>query len=44
MKNLPTSGLISIIFGVLILLVPSLLSYLVGVYLIIMGIMTITKR
>lgn len=39
MKNVPLSAIISIIAGIIILLVPQIINYAVGLYLIIMGVM-----
>lgn len=44
MKNVPVSAVLSIVVGVIILLMPQLLNYLIGLYLIIIGILAITKR
>jgi hypothetical protein len=43
-KNAPVSALISIGFGVLILLAPWTLSYAIAIYLIIAGVMMIDKK
>ncbi len=44
MKDVPVTGLLSIIFGLVVLLVPQLISYLIGLYLILIGIVTLVKR
>ena len=44
MKNVPVSSVLSIVFGVIILLVPQILSYALGIYLILVGALAITKE
>lgn len=43
-KSLPVSSLMAIGFGILILLMPNILAYLVAVYLILTGVMGISAK
>ncbi len=44
MKNVPISAVLAIVFGLLIIFVPQLISYLIGVYLVVTGFMMINRR
>lgn len=44
MKDIPVASLLPIVFGVLIILIPSLLAYLIGIYLIVTGVLNFKKR
>lgn len=44
MKDLPIPSIIAIVFGIIILLVPQLLAYLVAIYLILTGFLAISKK
>lgn len=44
MNNIPMSSLMAIVFGVLILLMPNLLSYLVAIYLIVTGVLAMKRK
>ncbi len=44
MKNVPVTSVLSIVFGVIILLVPQILSYAIGIYLILVGALSFTKE
>jgi len=41
MMALPLMGIISIIFGLIILAMPKILNYLIGIYLIVIGILQV---
>lgn len=44
MRDVPIPGLLAIIVGVLIILLPDLLNYLLGLYLIVTGVLLVVKR
>lgn len=43
MKNVPVSSVIAIVFGLLVLFSPHLISYILGFYLILIGVLGIKR-